>query len=507
MTDLWQDQRDARRAAAAPLAVRMRPRALDEFVGQQHFLGEGKLLRRMLDADRLTSVIFWGPPGTGKTTLAEIIANHTGRHFERANASMIGVKGIRAVIADATRLLEEGGRRTVLFLDEIHRFTKNQQDVLLGDVENGLITLIGATTENPYFAINSALVSRSTLFQFEPLEEDDIKGVLRRAIDDDERGFGGLNLRVDEDAIELWSRMSDGDARRALAGLEVAVLSSADRQDEEALTPALSQREREEAIHITRDVAEDSMQRKAVVYDGTGDEHYDVISAFIKSMRGSDPDAAVYWLARMLDAGEDPRFIARRIAILASEDIGNADPQALQVAAAAFDITERIGMPECQLTLAQAAIYMCCAPKSNASAKAIWSAMADVREQRTVPVPKALRDAHYSGAAALGHGKSYAYPHDHAGGFADQEYLGVQRVFYSPTERGREAEFCEYLNRIGRRAPAETAHGGETEPTDGTPRHERNQPGQPGNAQDAGPQRQQGGSSSNDPRPDPVDGR
>lgn len=450
MADLWQEQRNERRAAVAPLAVRMRPRTLDEFVGQQHFLGEGKLLRRMLDADRLTSVIFWGPPGTGKTTLAEIIANHTGRHFERANAAMIGVKEIRAVIADATRRLEETSRRTVLFLDEIHRFTKNQQDVLLGDVENGLITLIGATTENPYFAINSALVSRSTLFRFEPLSEAEIEALVRSAIADDERGFGRLDLQVDDEAIAWWARLSDGDARQALSGLEIAVLSSGD---------ATANPQAADAIHITRAVAEDSMQRKAVVYDGTGDEHYDVISAFIKSMRGSDPDAAVYWLARMLDAGEDPRFIARRIAILASEDVGNADPQALQVAAAAFDITERIGMPECQLTLAQAAIYMCCAPKSNASAKAIWSAMADVREHRTVPVPRHLRDTHYGGAKALGHGENYAYPHDETGGYADQEYLGVERVFYWPTDRGREADFCEYLNRIRTRTSTDPSQG------------------------------------------------
>ncbi len=455
MTDLWQDQRQKRRAAVEPLAVRMRPRTLEEFFGQGHFLGEGKLLRRMLAADRLTSVIFWGPPGTGKTTLAEIIANQQGRHFARGNAAMIGVKEVRAVIADAARRLEEYGTRSVLFLDEIHRFSRNQQDVLLGDVENGLITLIGATTENPYFTINSALVSRSTLFQFEPLGEADVRDLLRRAIADPERGYGNLSLRVDDDAVDAWARMSDGDARRALSGLEVAVLSSGGGDH---LTPSPSPQaegarhaaedDAAATIKIDRAAAEDSMQRKAIVYDGTGDEHYDVISAFIKSMRGSDPDAAVYWLARMLEAGEDPRFIARRIAILASEDIGNADPQAIQIAAAAYSITERIGMPECQLTLAQAAIYMCCAPKSKASANAIWAAAKDVREGRTIPVPKALRDAHYAGAKELGHGSGYVDPHKQAGGFADQEYLGVDRVFYVPTDRGREAVFREYLNSL-----------------------------------------------------------
>jgi len=417
----------------------MRPRMLDEVVGQEHILGEGTLLRRLLDADALTSVIFFGPPGTGKTTLAEVIANHTGCHFERANAAMIGVKDIRHVLADAARRIEDSGRRTILFLDEIHRFARNQQDVLLNDVENGLVILIGATTENPYFAVNSALVSRSTIFRFEPLTDSEIERVVRQAISDDERGYGALDIQITDDAIAHWARLSDGDARRALNALEVAVLSSQNQNDDSS---------RRATISIDLKVASESIQQKAPVYDGTGDEHYDTISAFIKSMRGSDPDAAVYWLARMLDAGEDPRFIARRIAILASEDIGNADPHALEIAHAAWQLTERIGMPECQLTLAQAAIYMATAPKSNASAMAIWTAMKDVKENRTIPVPKHLRDAHYAGAKDLGHGENYAYAHDSPDGYVDQEYLGVERVFYSPVDRGFESEIRRRLERI-----------------------------------------------------------
>jgi putative ATPase len=439
MSDLWSGQRQQRREAVQPLAVRMRPRTLKEFVGQQHFLGEGGLLTRMLAADRLTSVIFFGPPGTGKTTLAEVIANHTGRHFERANAAQIGVKEIRDILAAATARVEDSGRRTILFLDEIHRFTRNQQDVLLTDVENGLITLIGATTENPFFAVNSALISRSTVFQFNPLTNEEIETVIRRAMSDKERGFGSLNLKIDEDAIAHWVRISDGDARRALNALEVAVLSQLGRRDETS---------RDRAMVIDRKIAEESIQAKALVYDGTGDEHYDIISAFIKSMRGSDPDAAVYWLARMLEAGEDPRFIARRIAILASEDIGNADPNAINVAASAWIITERVGMPECQLTLSQAAIYMATAPKSNASAMAIWTAADEVRQGRTIAVPKHLRDAHYLAAKHLGHGENYVYPHDSADGYTPQEYLGVDRVYYSPTNRGFEAEIRKRLEQF-----------------------------------------------------------
>jgi len=441
---LFEESRRRNLAGAAPLAVRMRPQTLEEFVGQKHFLGPGKLLRRMLEADRLSSVIFYGPPGTGKTTLAQLIAAYTKCAFEQAHAAAVGVKEIRQILDAARDRLATSAQRTVLFLDEIHRFNRAQQDVLLADVENGLVLLVGATTENPFFAVNSPLISRSQVFQFKPLDEDDIRVLVYRALADEKRGFGGLRINIDPKAVDLWARMCDGDARRALTALEVAVLSQgAEKKGQPSDQP----------IDITLDVAEQSIQRKAIVYDATGDEHYDAASALIKSMRGSDPDAAIYWLAKMLEAGEDPLFIARRIAILASEDIGNADPRAIAVAAAAYEIVERIGMPEAQLTLAQAAIYMALAPKSNASAMAIWSAMKDVRENRTVPVPKHLRDTHYPGAQRLGHGEGYQYPHEHEGGFVQQEYLGVDRTYYQPTDRGLEAEFRRRLDLLRKNAP------------------------------------------------------
>ncbi len=437
MAGLWDSQREANRRGAEPLAVRMRPRQLDEFAGQSHFLGPGKLLRRMIEADRLTSVIFYGPPGTGKTTLAELIAHHTKRHFERANSAAIGVKEVRYVLDAALARLEADKVRTIFFLDEIHRFTRAQQDVLLGDVERGVITLIGATTENPFFSVNAPLVSRSQIFQFQPLTPEDIEALLRRAVADVQRGFGAMDITLTPQAIELWAQRSDGDARRALTALEIAVRSATVEAGDE-----------KKPIVIDQAIAEESIQQKAIVYDGTGDEHYDAASALIKSMRGSDPDAAIYWLAKMLTAGEDPRFIARRIAILASEDIGNADPRALDVASAAYQITERIGMPECQLTLGQAVIYMATAPKSNASALAIWAAMKDAREGRTVPVPKHLRDGHYKGAKQLGHGVGYQYAHEGEGGFVDQEYLGVDKRYYEPTQRGYEQRIGQYLQWI-----------------------------------------------------------
>ncbi len=436
MADLWARQRDDRLASAEPLAARMRPRTLDEFAGQAHFLGPGALLRRMLEADRLTSVIFYGPPGCGKTTLAEVIAQHTGRHFERANAAAIGVKEVRLVLDEARRRLGDDGRRTIFFLDEIHRFSRAQQDVLLGDVERGVITLVGATTENPFFAVNSALISRSQVFHFEPLDAQAIGEVIRRATEDSERGYGRLSIKLEPEALEHWVMACDGDARRALTALEIAVLSESTGQAEG--TP----------IVIDRPVAEASIQRKAIVHDATGDEHYDVVSAFIKSMRGSDPDAAIYWLARMIVAGEDPMFIARRIAILASEDIGNADPQALQVAASMYQVVERIGLPEAQLTLAQAVIYMATAPKSNSATLAIGAAVDDVKHQRTIPVPKHLRDGHYSGAKKLGHGVDYQYAHNSEKGWVDQDYLGVDKTYYVPTGRGYEDRIRRFLEWV-----------------------------------------------------------
>jgi len=430
--------REKRRAASMPLAARMRPRTLDEFAGQQHILGPGKLLRRMIEADRLTSVIFYGPPGTGKTTLAHLIASHTHCHFVEMNAAAVGVKEVREVLADAKIRLGDTSQRTVLFLDEIHRFNKAQQDILLNDVEQGLIILVGATTENPFFSVNSALVSRSQIFQFQPLTESDIAAIVQSAAADKDRGCGNLPLDLHTEAIEHWVRTSDGDARRALTALEIAVLSGGKREKNEA-----------GKILIDLEVAQESIQRKAVVYDAQGDQHYDAASALIKSMRGSDPDAAIYWLARMLHAGEDPRFIARRIAILASEDIGNADPAAIILAASMLQIVEFIGMPEAQLTLAQAVTYMACSPKSNAATAAISEAKADVEHNRTVPVPRHLRDAHYKGAKQLGH-EGYKYAHDYPEGYVPQDYLGVEKKYYRPTDRGKEAIFGQYLAKLAK---------------------------------------------------------
>lgn len=446
MTDLWAQSRAAAHRAVEPLAVRMRPRTLDEFAGQRHILGEGKLLRRMLKADAITSLIFHGPPGTGKTTLAELIAGFTRRRFVGENASSVGVKRIREIIDEAALELERTGRRTILFLDEVHRFTRAQQDVLLADVESGLLTFIGATTENPTFAVNSALVSRSTLFRLEPLDEAAVIDVLRRAISDAERGYGKLDLRVSDEALRVWAVKSDGDARRALTALEVAVLSGG----KEGRTGAGGG-----VVAIDRATAEDSIQQKAAVYDVTGDQHYDTISAFIKSVRGGDPDAAVYWLAVMLEAGEDPRFIARRLAILASEDIGNADPRGIMVAQAAWELTERVGTPECRIILSQATTYLALCPKSNAAYLAINEAMGDVREGRTVPVPMYLRDPHSSpnskGDAGPKPGEGYRYAHALPGAVGDQDYLGVDRIYYRPLDQGAEKAVRERLEEFRRR--------------------------------------------------------
>lgn len=438
---LFEDAEEANRRQAEPLAARMRPRSLAEFVGQEHFLGEGKLLRRLLKADRLGSVLFYGPPGTGKTTLARLLASESRSHYQQLNAVTSGVKELREIIDGARDRLAASGQKTLLFVDEIHRFNKAQQDVLLPDVEDGSIVLVGATTQNPFFAINSALVSRSRIFQFQSLSGDDITTLLRRALTDTERGLGKETVQFDDDALGFLAEVSDGDARRALAALEVGVLSSDERP-----------------LHFTRALAEESVQRKAIEYDASGDAHYDAASALIKSMRGSDPDAALYWLARMLEAGEDVRFLARRIVIAASEDVGNADPQALPLAVAAMQACEFVGLPECQLPLAQAVTYLACAPKSNAATVGMGEARRDVAEGRLLPVPIHLRDRHYAGAARLGHGEDYQYSHDAPDGVAAQDYLGVEREYYRPVPRGFEAELAERLTAL--RARLREGRGG-----------------------------------------------
>jgi putative ATPase len=428
---LFEASEAANRRTAQPLAARMRPASLEEFVGQQHFLGEGKLLRRLLAADRLGSVIFYGPPGTGKTTLAHLLAQASRSRFVQLSAVASGVKELREILEEARDRLSASGAKTLLFVDEIHRFNKAQQDVLLPDVEEGVVILVGATTQNPFFAINSALVSRSRVFQFEPLSADDVKTLVRRALSDRERGLGQIDVRMHDDALAFLAEVSDGDARRALSALEIGVLSTDERP-----------------VEFTRALAEESVQRKAVEYDGTGDAHYDSTSALIKSMRGSDPDAAIYWLARMLEAGEDVRFLARRIVIFASEDVGNADPQALSVAVATMQACEFVGLPECQLNLAQAVTYMACAPKSNASMMALSAASEDIRQGRLLPVPVSLRDSHYPSAKRLGHGKGYEYSHNAPGALAAQDYLGVDREYYHPVDRGFERELARRLETI-----------------------------------------------------------
>ncbi|MDZ4819478.1 MAG: replication-associated recombination protein A [Planctomycetota bacterium] len=428
---LFEASEAANRRTAQPLAARMRPRKLSEFVGQQHFLGEGKLLRRLLAADRLGSVIFYGPPGTGKTTLAQLLAIESRSLFRQLSAVTSGVKELREVLEAARDVLSADSRKTLLFIDEIHRFNKSQQDALLPDVEEGVVTLVGATTSNPFFAVNSALISRSRVFEFKSLSVDDIKSLLRRAVTDSANGLGSYQVELEEDALEFLAQVSDGDARRALGALEIGVLSSKERP-----------------IRFTRELAAESVQRKAVTYDKQGDNHYDSASALIKSIRGSDPDAALYWLARMLEGGEEVRFLTRRLVILASEDVGNADPQALPLAVAAMQACEFIGLPECQLTLAQAVTYLACAPKSNAATVAIGEALADVREGRLLPVPVHLQDSHYAGAKRLEHGGGYQYAHDAEGGVAAQDYLGVDREYYRPVDRGFEQTLAARLAEI-----------------------------------------------------------
>jgi len=410
-------------SAIAPLAVRMRPHSLDEFVGQEAILGPGKLLRRMLDADRLGSSILHGPPGCGKTTLARLLAAHTQSEFVSLHAAEAGVKDVRQVLEAARARVAGERRRTVVFLDEIHRFSRSQQDVLLRDMEEGVIVLLGATTENPYFAINGPILSRSTVFELRALTEKEIAGLLRRALTDRDRGLGGLGLQAEPAAIDLIARQCAGDTRKALNALEIAARSTA----------------AESSTTLTMAAAAASMQQPAIQYDSTGDVHYDVASALIKSMRGGDPDAALYWLARMLEGGEDPRFIIRRIAICASEDVGNADPLALLIASAAIQTVELVGLPECEFALAQAAVYVACAAKSNASALGIWAARDDVRKNPPLPVPPHLRS---SGPPSQ---RAYIDPHSFPEEALQQDYLGAARVYYNPTQSGREAEIARRL--------------------------------------------------------------
>ncbi len=430
----------------APLAARMRPRSLDEFAGQSHVLAPGQLLRRAIESDRIQSLIFYGPPGTGKTSLAQIIAQQTRNKFERLSGVESNVADMRRVLAAAANRLANTGQPTLLFIDEIHRFNKSQQDVLLPDVESGVVRLIGATTHNPFFFVNSPLVSRSQIFELRPLTEEDLLGLLRRALADAERGLGHLRIQAEEAALRHLAVVSDGDARKALNALEIAALT----------TPPDAQG----WIRLDLAAAEQSIQKKAVVYDGDGDAHYDTISAFIKSMRGSDPDAALYWLAKMIHAGEDPRFISRRIVICAAEDVGLADPMALVLAQAAHQAAEFVGWPEARIPIAEAAVYVACAHKSNTAYLAIDAALADVREGRTLAVPEHLRDASYAGAKRLGHGQGYEYAHDHPGHFVEQDYLGAERRYYEPSDQGHERKIKERLEQWRARRAAAKSQGG-----------------------------------------------
>ena len=432
--DLFDYMRENTMEKESPLASRLRPRTLDEVVGQQHIIGKDKLLYRAIKADKLGSVIFYGPPGTGKTTLAKVIANTTQADFKQINATVAGKKDMEEVVTEAKNNMGMYGRRTILFVDEIHRFNKGQQDYLLPFVEDGTLTLIGATTENPYFEVTGALLSRSRIFELKPLEKDDIKQLIYRAVTDSERGMGTYRVKIEEDAADFLADTANGDARAALNAVELGVLTT--------------ERSEDGLIHIDLAAAQECIQKRAVRYDKDGDNHYDTISAFIKSMRGSDPDAAVYYLARMLYAGEDIKFIARRIMICASEDVGNADPQALNVAVSAALAAERIGLPEAQIILSQAASYVACAPKSNAAYVAIQNAMENVKTTRTMPVPVHLQDRHYKGAAKLGHGEGYKYAHDYPKHYVKQQYLpdGMEgTVFYEPSDNGYEKQIKAHM--------------------------------------------------------------
>ena len=434
--DLFDYMREQKMEGESPLASRLRPTSLEEVVGQRHIIGKDKLLYRAIKADKLGSVIFYGPPGTGKTTLAKVIANTTSAEFTQLNATVAGKKDMEEIVSGAKNRLGMYGKKTILFVDEIHRFNKGQQDYLLPFVEDGTLILIGATTENPYFEVNGALISRSLIFELRPLEKEDIKTLLKRAVYDERKGMGSFGAEIDEDALEFLADISGGDARNALNAIELGILTTKRSEDGK--------------IHITLEVASECIQKRVVRYDKTGDNHYDTISAFIKSMRGSDPDAAVYYLAKMLYAGEDVMFIARRIMICASEDVGNADPMALTVAVSAAQAVERIGMPESQIILSQAASYVACAPKSNSACNAIFAAMESVKRTKTT-VPVHLQDAHYRGHESLGHGIGYKYAHDYPNHYVDQQYLPDEirdEKFYIPSENGYEKNIREYFKKI-----------------------------------------------------------
>ena len=433
--DLFDYLRASTQEQESPLASRMRPTTLDEVVGQKHIIGKDKLLYRAIRADQLGSIIFYGPPGTGKTTLAKVIANTTSASFRQINATVAGKKDMEDVVKEAKDALGMYGKKTILFVDEIHRFNKSQQDYLLPYVEDGTLILIGATTENPYFEVNGALLSRSRIFELKALEKDDVKELVLRAVRDEKKGMGSYHAVIDDEAADFLADVSGGDARAALNAVELGVLTT-ERDPADGL------------IHITLDVAQECIQKRAVRYDKDGDNHYDTISAFIKSMRGSDPDAAVYYLARMLYAGEDIKFIARRIMICAAEDVGNADPQALTVAVSAAQAVERIGMPEAQIILSQAVLYVATAPKSNSACNAVFEAMDAVKNQRSMPVPVHLQDSHYGGSAKLGHGIGYRYAHDYPNHYVKQQYLpdGMEgRCFYHPSENGYESKIAKHM--------------------------------------------------------------
>ena len=432
--DLFEYQAEENKRSSSPLAARMRPKSLEEFYGQEHIVGKDKLLYRAIKADKLSSLIFYGPPGVGKTTLASIIAENTKSVFVKINATTAGKKEIVEAVENAVTTLGGYGKRTILFIDEIHRFNKAQQDTLLPYVEDGTIIIIGATTENPYFEVNNALISRSLIFELKPLSNEDIKQVLNRALTDKERGYGNFKIKIEQNALDFISDVSSGDSRVALNALELAFLTTEPSDDG--------------YIHIDLSVASECIQKRVLNYDADGDNHYDTISAFIKSMRGSDPDAAIYYLAKMLYSGEDPKFIARRMIICASEDVGNADPVALMVATSAMEAVTYIGLPECRINMAQAAAYIACAPKSNAVVCAIDEAMKDVGSVRTSGVPNHLRDRHYSGAVKMGHGEGYKYAHDYKNNYVKQQYLPdelVGKKYYRPTDNGKEADIKRWL--------------------------------------------------------------